>query len=72
MWLLELKTSTRHSIDVNYENIEYVIIDDTKDILISAFDDDDTANTLMYLDYLDIPIKDSIILTDGVTLFNNR
>lgn len=72
MWLLELKTSTLHSLDVNYENIEYVIIDDTKNILISAFDDDDTANTLMYLDYLDIPIKDSIILTDGVTLFNNR
>ena len=72
MWLLELKTSTLHSLDVNYENIEYVIIDDTKNILISAFNDDDTANTLMYLDYLDIPIKDSIILTDGVTLFNNR
>lgn len=72
MWLLELKTSTLHSLDVNYENIEYVIIDDTKNILISAFNDDDTANTLMYLDYVDIPIKDSIIHTDGVTLFNNR
>lgn len=71
MWLLDIKTSTLYSLDVNFENIEYVVIDNTTNILISAFNDDDTKSSLLYLNYMDIPIKDSIAFTNGVTLFND-